>query len=143
MRVKLFLICLIIFSVNGFTIGQIKIEIKKAWVRPAAKGMNSALFFEIRNDGDKPDTLIEAKSKISDDVMIHESYSKGKDMMGMRMLQFVAVPPRSVVFFKPKSFHVMIMELKEDAKLGQNKEFSLVFRKAGMIKIRAVVRDNQ
>ena len=122
---------------------QSKIEIKKAWLRPAAKEMNSALFFDIMNDGNKPDTLFEAQSKISDDVMIHESYKKGNDMMGMRMLKFVAVPPHAVVKFKPKGLHVMVMDLKEDLKTGQTKEFTLVFRKAGKVKVKATVRDNE
>lgn len=135
-------IMLIIFLMgNVLLTAQSKMEIKKAWLRPAAKEMNSALFFDIMNNGDKPDTLVDAQSNISDDVMIHESYKKGNDMMGMRMLKFVAVPPRSVIKFKPKGLHVMIMDLKEDLKNGQTKEFTLVFRKAGTVKVKATVRD--
>ena len=143
MKVKLFLtIILIAVSVNGFLKAQSKIEIKKAWLRPAAKEMNSALFFEIMNNGSRPDTLFQADSKISDDVMIHESYKTGNDMMGMRMLKFIAAPPHSLVKFKPGGLHVMVMNLKEDLKIGQTKEFTLKFRKAGKIKVKATVRDN-
>jgi periplasmic copper chaperone A len=140
MRWKTFL-NIIYFVGFGFAFAQNRIEIKKAWLRPAAKEMNTALFFEIRNNSDRPDTLVEASSKISNDVMIHESFRKGKDMMGMREQKFVAVPPKSVVIFKPKSLHVMVMELKEEAATGQRKDFSLKFRKAGTIKVKAVVRD--
>jgi hypothetical protein len=142
MRLRIFLLLFVSAALNCSLSAQSKIEIKKAWLRPAAKEMNTALFFEIINNGDKPDTLVEASSKISDDVMIHESYKKGKDMMGMRMLGFVAVPPKSVMMFKPKSLHVMIMEVKEEVKIGQRKEISLVFKRAGTIKIKATVRDN-
>ena len=142
MRLRIFLLLFVSAALNSSLFAQSKIEIKKAWLRPAAKEMNTALFFEIINNGDKPDTLVEASSKISDDVMIHESYKKGKDMMSMRMLGFVAVPSKSVVMFKPKSLHVMIMEVKEEVKIGQRKEFSLVFKRAGTIKIKATVRDN-
>ncbi|MCL4549496.1 MAG: copper chaperone PCu(A)C [Bacteroidetes bacterium] len=138
MKIKTALL-LLIFS--GLAFSQSKIEIKNAWVRPAAKGTNSALFFTIQNNGAKADTLIDASSKVSDDVMIHETYSKGKDMMGMRMLKFVAVPAHEEIKFKPQGLHVMVMDLKENLKLGQTKEFSLVFKKAGTIKVRAKVKD--
>lgn len=138
MKIKTALL-LLIFS--GLAFSQSKIEIKNAWVRPAAKGTNSALFFTIQNNGAKADTLIDASSKVSDDVMIHETYSKGKDMMGMRMLKFVAVHAHEEIKFKPQGLHVMVMDLKENLKLGQTKEFSLVFKKAGTIKVRAKVKD--
>lgn len=125
----------------GIIAAQSKIEIKNAWVRPTAKGENSALFFTIQNNGTKADTLIDASSNVSDDVMIHETYSKGKDMMGMRMLKFVAVPAHEEVKFKPKGLHVMIMEVKEDLKIGQTKDFTLVFKKAGKVKVKARVKD--
>jgi len=120
-----------------------KIEIIDAWIRPAAKGGNSALYFVIRNSGEKTDTLIEAKSRIADDIMIHETYSKGKEMSGMRMLKFVAVPSKSAVKFKPQGLHVMLVDLKEDLISGQKKDFSLVFKKAGVVKVKATVRDAQ
>ena len=138
MKIKVVLLMLI-YSCLIFS--QTKIEIKKAWLRPAAKNMNSALFFEIVNRGERPDTLVKAQSKTAEDVMIHETYSKGKDIMGMRMLKFVAVPPKTLVKFKPKGLHVMIMDLKEELKTGQTKEFSLIFKKAGKIKVKAMVRD--
>ncbi len=34
-----------------------KVEIKDAWLRTGAEGLNSALYFNIENNGDKPDTL--------------------------------------------------------------------------------------
>ena len=141
MRNRIIFLLFVFVLANGFLLAQSKIKIKKAWLRPAARDMNSALFFEIVNNGDKPDTLIEAQSKIAGDVMIHESYSKGNDMMGMRMLKFVAVPPHALVKFKPKGLHVMIMDLNEELKIGQTKEFTLVFRKAGKVKVKAAVRD--
>ncbi|MEW5843864.1 MAG: copper chaperone PCu(A)C [Bacteroidota bacterium] len=138
MKIKTILLLLIF---TGLVFSQTKVEIKNAWVRPAAKGANSALFFTIQNNGTKADTLVDASSKVSDDVMIHETYSKGKDMMGMRMLKFVAVPAHEEVKFKPKGLHVMIMEAKEDLKIGQTKDFTLEFKKAGKVKVKAVVQD--
>lgn len=138
MKIKISVLLLLFTTMVA---AQPKIEIKNPWVRPAAKGANSALFFTVINSGAKADTLVDASSKVSDNVMIHETYSKGKDMMGMRMVKFVAVPAREEVKFKPHGLHVMIMELKEDLKLGQTKEFSLVFKKAGTVKVKAMVKD--
>lgn len=138
MKIKISILFLLF---AGATAAQYKIEIKNVWVRPAAKGENSALFFTIQNKGAKADTLVDASSKVSDDVMIHETYSKSKEMMSMRMLMFVAVPAHEDVKFKPAGLHVMIMEVKEDLKIGQTKEFTLVFKKAGKVKVKAKVKD--
>jgi periplasmic copper chaperone A len=149
-RVLVFSVWFFLLTVSGiidvsgrplFAVKGSKIEIVNAWIRPAAKGSNSAIYFVIRNKEEKTDTLLEADSKIAGDVMIHETYSKGNDMSGMRMLKFVVIPPKSAVKFKPQGLHVMLIDLKEDLITGQKKDFSLVFKRAGVVKVKATVRD--
>lgn len=112
-----------------------EIEIKDAWLRPAAKEMNSALYFKIINNSDKSDTLYKISSDIAELLQMHETYNKGNDMMGMREVENVVVKSHSTFEFKPMGYHVMLINLRKDIKSGDEVEASLYFKNAGKIKI--------
>lgn len=118
-----------------------KMEVKEAWIRTSAQGSNTALFFEVVNNSEKPDTLLSAESNIAEVVEVHETFKRENDMMGMRKVNFVVIPPKSTVKFKPRDLHVMLIKLKKDMKLNDKGEATLVFKNAGKIKIDAVVRE--
>ncbi len=131
----------LLLILSTFTFAQTKIEIKDPWIRPNAKGANSALFFIAENKSDKPDTLVAAKFDKSEVVELHETYKKNDDMMGMRSVKFVEIPAKGSVSFKPRDLHIMLIGLKNDIKVGENYNLTLLFKKAGEVKIQAVVRD--
>lgn len=137
------IILLLFVSTIIFAQNNNSITIKDPWIRINAKGANSALFFVAENNSDKPDTLISALFGGAEVVELHETYKKSDDMMGMRAVKFVAIPPKASVSFKPRSLHVMLIALKDDIILDKNYDVSLKFKKAGEIKIRAVARDMQ
>lgn len=147
MKIKYLFLFLAVTS--GFIIGQqvrnnnSGIEIKDAWIRASAQGSNTALFFEVMNNSNKPDTLFSAESKIAEVVEIHETYKRENDMMGMRRVNFVVIPPKSAVKFQPRDLHVMLIELKNDLRINDNCEVVLKFKNAGKVKIDAVARDMQ
>ena len=118
-----------------------KITILNAWIRPAAKGANSAMYFQIQNNEDIPDTLFGAKSKLADIVELHESYIKEGDKMGMRPVKFIPVPPKSKAELKPGGFHVMLLDLVKDFKKGDSFEAFVLLKHAGKVKVNAVVQD--
>lgn len=118
-----------------------KMEVKEAWIRTSAQGSNTALFFEVVNNSEKPDTLLSAESNIAEVVEVHETFKRENDMMGMRKVNFVVIPPKSTVKFKPRDLHVMLIKLKKDMKLNDKGEATLVFKNAGKIKVEAVVRE--
>lgn len=144
---KIFLITIVIalLPVNLFsqsiTNNQSLITIKDAWIRPAAAKANSALFFEVVNNSSSPDTLLLAKSNLSEIVELHETYIKENDIMGMREVHKVVIPAKGTVFFKPRSLHIMLIGLLKDIHLGEQHEVTLLFKNAGAIKVKAVVRD--
>ncbi len=124
-----------------FLQGGDKISVNNSWMRPAPESFNTAFYCTVVNTGDQPDTLYKVSSDISDDVQIHETYKKD-DMMGMRPVKNLVIAPHDSVMLKPGSYHVMIMNLKEDVSAGQTRNVSLFFRSAGEIKVRAVVGSN-
>ena len=117
-----------------------KIEIKDAWLRTGAEGLNSALYFKIENNSDKPDTLYKISSGIAQHIMMHETYKKD-DMMGMREINVIAVKPNSSIEFKPGGYHVMLMNLRRDIKKGDKIGFTLFFKSAGEMSINAIVKN--
>ena len=117
------------------------ITINDPWIRPAAAEANTAFFFEAVNGSDKTDSLIAAEFKFAEVAEVHETYKKSEDVMGMRAVKAVAIPANSKVKFKPRDLHIMLINLSRDIKKGQTYNVTLVFKRAGKIKVDAVVRD--
>jgi copper(I)-binding protein len=139
MKTNLFFILLIICGIIN---AQSKIEIKDAWARPAAKHANSALYFSIYNNGEIPDTLINAKSKSADLTEVHETFKRENNQMGMRAVKFIAIPPKSVIELKPGGYHVMLLDMKKDYRTGDFIKTIIKLKNAGIIKIKAVIKDS-
>ncbi|MGA8263742.1 MAG: copper chaperone PCu(A)C [Ignavibacteriaceae bacterium] len=133
MYVFLVLISLLNFSYGG------KLEVKDGWVRPAGKGMNTAFYFNAINNSNKADTLLSVKSSVAKMVQMHETFSKN-GMMGMRQIKVIPIKAKSTLEFKPGGYHVMVMNLKKDLKIGSLAEFTLHFKYAGNITVKAPVK---
>jgi periplasmic copper chaperone A len=132
------MLAIIIAFVSLFISTGNKIEVKDAWLRTGAEGLNTALYFKIENNSEKPDTLYKVSSDIAKHVMMHETYKKD-GMMGMREIKDIIIKPNSSVEFKPGGYHVMVMNLKRDVKQGEKIGFILYFKSAGELNISASV----
>lgn len=143
---KLFLLAAVIFMSTSLypqetQKNQTQITVKKAWVRPAAKNSNSAVYFIIENKGPKEDILLSVVSEVAEIVEVHETYKKGDDMMGMREVNLLPVPAKSTLEFKPGSYHVMLINLLKDLTTGLSVKATLNFKNAGKIPVSAVISD--
>ncbi|MEO8398719.1 MAG: copper chaperone PCu(A)C [Ignavibacteriaceae bacterium] len=118
-----------------------KIYIENEWIRSANKGMNTAFYFDVKNDSDKPDTLYKVASDLSEIIQMHETYSNG-DMMGMREVKNIVIDPHSTFNFKPGSHHVMLIKLKKNLKDKQTGEITLYFKNAGELKVKAPIKNS-
>lgn len=115
------------------------IKIEHTWMRPAAKGMNSAMYFKVENHSSKPDTLYKVSSKVAELVQVHETFMKN-GLMGMREVKFIVVPADSSIIFKPGGYHVMFIKLKKNLKVKSKVEATVYFKTEGKIKVNALVR---
>ncbi|MHB8579511.1 MAG: copper chaperone PCu(A)C [Ignavibacteriaceae bacterium] len=122
-----------------FTLHLQKVDVKNAWLRPADKGMNSALYFDVTNNSSNPDTLLNVSSNIAELVQLHESYIE-KGMMGMREVKNVVIKPHSTFSFKEGGYHVMLLFLKKILKPNSTEIFFLHFKNSGTVKIKAFVK---
>ncbi len=119
--------------------GQQNLKIENAWIRPANKGMNSAMYFTIENNSAKADTLYKAASNSAELVQIHETFMKN-GLMGMKEVEFIVVPSHSSVTFKPGGYHVMFIKLKKDFKINSREEAYLYFKSGAKIKVLPIVK---
>lgn len=119
-----------------------KIKIKDPWMRVSAQGQTTALFMKIENLSDKPDTLYKVECDFVNKAEIHETYQQG-EMMGMREVPFIVIPPKSTFELKPRSHHIMVIKLKKDIKKGSQEEFTLHFKRAGEISVKAKAEEMQ
>ena len=116
------------------------LHITDAWIRPAGKARNTGLFFRVINNTDQNDTLLSAKSDLAAKTEVHETF-KVDDMMGMREVENLVMEAGKVFQFKPMSYHVMLIQLKEAVAQGDEGEVTLVFKNAGEVKVKAMVED--
>lgn len=118
-----------------------KIKIVDPWMRVGAQGQATGLFFKIENNSDKADTLYKVEFEPAGLVQMHETYDAGNDMMGMREVGKIIIPAKSTFEFKPGSYHVMLMKLKQDIKKGYVGDVTLYFKSAGKIMIEAEAKE--
>ncbi len=138
MRVFLFLIFPLILY--GTSLAKPDIQIQDPWIRevPPVSKM-SALFMKIVNRGDTEDVLLKVKTDASKFAEIHRMVMEGQ-MMKMRKLDFLKLPPQEIVELKPGGIHIMLIELTKPLKEGQKVKVELFFKRSGKIVIQAPVK---
>ena len=101
----------------------------EAWIRATAKGENGAVYFVLQNDSSDNDELINVSSNLADSVEMHESsLMMGTDVMQMDQVSSVTLDAGSEVVFAPGGLHVMLVDVKNELRLGDAVEITLHFR---------------
>lgn len=112
------------------------IEITNAYARISIKGGTSAVFMKIRNYG-QIDTLYEVYCNCSEITEIHETFKEG-DKLGMRKIDFIEI--KNHFELKPLSYHIMLINLKNDLNENDTIEIKLKFKKNGEKSIKVPVK---
>jgi copper(I)-binding protein len=86
------------------------IDISAAWIRAAAPGAPAAAgYFEAVNHGRQAIALVGAHSDGCAAVELHTHISDGQ-MMGMRRLERLEMPPDTRIAFAPGGHHLMLLD---------------------------------
>jgi len=98
--------------------------VSEPWIRgTVAQQKATGLFLKLSSAaGGK---LVSASTPAAGVVEIHEMAMDG-DVMRMRAVPGVELPPGKTVEFKPGGYHVMLMDLKQQLKPGDSVSVSLV-----------------
>ena len=126
MRFLRLLTALIIGLHLSFAYAEQPVKVSNAWVRASAPGQKvGAAYMSLESTADL--TLIKVESTVAASVEIH-SMSMKNGIMRMRMLESLAVPAGQTTKLAPGGFHLMLFDLKQPLKAGDNVLFSLQFK---------------
>jgi copper(I)-binding protein len=110
-------------------VAQAQTSVKDAWVRGTVAGQKvTGLFAQITSAGGGK--LVSATSPVAGMVEIHEMAMDG-NVMKMRAVSAVELPAGKAVELKPGGYHVMLMDLKQELKVGESVSVTLVVEGAG------------
>jgi copper(I)-binding protein len=120
------------------TLGNLVIE--NPWSRETAAAADvGAGFMTITNTGAEDDRLIKATAEISDMVQLHNMKMENDMMTMFEMKEGIVIPSGQTVELKPKSLHVMFMNLKAHPQTGDAFKATLTFERAGTVEIEFAV----
>lgn len=137
---KLLAASMVLASLTAPALAQV--EVKDPWVRATVPQQTATgAFMQLRSN--KGARLVAAKSPLANTVEIHEM-KLVDNVMKMRAVPGVDLPPGQTVELKPGGYHIMLLELKQQMKEGDSVPLTLVVegadKKRESIEVRAVVR---
>ena len=116
----------------AFTLGSLPaladVSVEEAWVRATVPQQNATGAF-MRLTSDRDARLISAASPVAGVVEIHEMIMEG-NVMKMGAVPGLDLPAGKSVELKPGGYHVMLMDLKQQVKDGDEVPVSIVVEAA-------------
>lgn len=110
------------------------LSIEGAWIREAPPGATVlGAYMTLRNPGPIADRLLRVETPVAGRVEIHEMTIR-QGVMSMRPLSALALPAGGTVVLKPRSTHMMLMDLKHPLKAGARVPLTFVFERAGTLR---------
>jgi periplasmic copper chaperone A len=114
------------------------VVITAPWTRAAGQGQNGAGYLTLRNTGSTPDRLLAAESPAARVVELHTHIRDG-EVMRMRPVNAIALPPGQAVRLEPGGLHLMLIGLTRPLLRGESVPVTLRFERAGSIELRLSV----
>ncbi|MCU0919300.1 MAG: copper chaperone PCu(A)C [Burkholderiaceae bacterium] len=117
---------------HDFKLGALRIDHPYAVPTPPGARTGAAYLRTLRNTGDQPDRLLGASTPASAAVEIHRSVVDANNVMRMRAVDGIDLPPRSELQLRHGGeFHLMLIDLKAPLQNGDRFPMTLRFAKAG------------
>jgi len=102
------------------------VQVMAPWVRPAVKGQSGTGGY-MRLLSPTGTTLVGFSSPVAGVAELHEMSMEG-DVMRMRPVPSLPLPAGQAVELKPGSYHLMLMNLKQPLKVGEQVPLTLEFK---------------
>ena len=120
-----------------------KIYVHGAWVRatPPVSHM-SAAYLTLINHGDQDDQLLSVETELAKVVELH-NVKRSDGMISMFPVPFVPILAGGEQNLRPGSYHIMLINLNQTPKLGEEYVLFLQFKHAGNVKVTAVVKEGR
>ncbi|MGI9383208.1 MAG: copper chaperone PCu(A)C [Methyloligellaceae bacterium] len=117
------------------------VRVSDAWMRPTiGSNPNSAAYMTILNHGKADDKLLEVRGDVAKAIELHTHIRDG-DVMRMRKVEGgLAVAAGKGLALQPGGHHVMLLGLTRKLAAGATIPLTLVFERAGEVKVDAKVQ---
>jgi copper(I)-binding protein len=117
------------------------IEVQDYWARAALKDGNGAAYMLLHNYTETDDELVGVSSDVAAASEIHLSQLSADGVMQMIPQESVALPMGVDMEFKPGSYHIMLIGLKQDLEVGDEITLILHFKNHEDITLTAPVKE--
>ena len=107
---------------------QAEVAYNGAWVRATVPNQQATGAF-MQLVSKKDTTLVAARSDIAGIVEVHEMKMEN-DVMRMRAVDGLKLPANQPVELKSGGYHLMMMDLKKQLKVGTEEQITLTFKNA-------------
>lgn len=114
-----------LMAITATAWAQTTVKVEDAWVRGTVASQKATGAF-MRLTPSANARLVEAKSPVAGVVEIHEMTLE-KDIMKMRQIPGLDLAADRTMELKPGGYHVMLMDLKQPLKGGEQVPITLVF----------------
>jgi periplasmic copper chaperone A len=105
--------------------GMAPVDVRDAWARPTVPGqMNAGVYARLMAPAGA--RLVGGSSPLAGAVEVHEMKMEG-DVMRMRPLDALDLPPAQAVELRPGAQHIMLLQLKQALPLGSSVPLTLRF----------------
>ncbi len=119
-------------AAHDFKAGSVVIDHPYATPTPAGARTGAVYFRALRNAGREADRLIGARTSVAASVEIHRTTIDGNDVMKMRPLEALDLPPGASPNLRHGGdLHLMLVDLKTPLKEGERFPVWLRFERAG------------
>jgi len=95
-------------------------------------------YMTIHNDGNESDWLLAVTTPLAKRAELHETAREGEVMI-MRAVESVEIPPNSTVKLEPGGLHVMLMSLQKMLVEGEFFALNLHFAQAGDLTVNVAI----
>lgn len=120
------------------------IRIDDPWSRATVPGqVVGGGFATIVNTGNTSDRLVSATSPVAAEVQIHNTSLDGGVMRMRQVTEGLEIPANGKVELKPRSLHLMLMQLKAPLEAGASFPVQFQFEKAGSVTAQFKVESTQ
>jgi hypothetical protein len=110
------------------------------WTRATPPGAKVAAgYLSVRNSGKLPERILGASSPAAERVELHIQVREG-DVLKMREVQSVEVPPGQSRMLRPGSLHLMLVNLRKPLVRGQSIPLTLRFERTGDLQVELEVQ---
>jgi len=113
------------------------------WARPSM-GMDraGAAYLVLINGSGQDDALVGVTSPQAATVELHETVAGASGMMAMQPVARIELPKGARVELKPGGYHIMLIGLTQELKVGDTVELTLRFEHGPALVVQAPVRES-